>query len=580
MVTENGNKDIFIVIGDKINYDRTIKNNVNIEELHNAQVIKDEDYNELKKIYPDGKMKCWGFQDNNSKNVWGQMDYGDLCLMYYKSKIVMSGIIKYKFHNSDVADYIWESGDKPFEYIFCFEDVHILDIQSSKVLVEEFDYADDFIRGGSRLARNRLQNVINKHDSVESFREHIEEGNNGKQSHNSKFNGGNMSQKNGLSIESIIDRIKNYIKYKGYTYPEHMIENFYLSLKTKPFVLLAGISGTGKTKLVELFAEAIGCTEENGQFKLISVKPDWNDSSDLLGYNNIRGDFQPGPLLKTIKHAVDYPEKPHIVCMDEMNLARVEYYFSDFLSKMETRRFIGDKIKTDRLLTKEDFDKKDEESIKRYADIFIPDNLYIAGTVNMDETTHPFSKKVLDRANTIEFNEIELMAYQENINSNLDAEGIFPENDFLRPQFLSLKDTLPEYKSLVDEITTKLVEMNKILKDINLPAGYRIRDEINFYVIESVNKDILNKNTAFDKQITQKILPRIQGSSRMIKTVLVKLFKFTSDKDFTKENGELGGKMLNYYQDNKENIKYPYSTEKIVYMLKRYEEDGFTAYWL
>ncbi|MFW6015914.1 MAG: McrB family protein, partial [bacterium] len=788
-------------------------------------------------------------------------------LMYLDKKIVMSGIIEYTFHNPDVAKYIWESSDEPFEYIFCFDDVHLLDIPSSKVLIKEFGYKNDFIMGANPLADDRLKKVLDEYGSIENFRkeiesenrdhilyssnswrilqeniflkiidksvlhnngtgipkdiikyfkmEDIEQGNNQeiifnynnknyyariehissdryrimwrqdfanilkeqlpfwykklgedssygsdqerpklkfykKNNHKykveiikentninyrindpniwwvnqgqtlsseqeegvlwapisnkngsseyhwetmtevkagdiilhyangalryvsrvvesaiqaqkpesirdpnenwerqgrllkteyyklepaidlnifndeivelgikkgpinkngrvnqgylfyfnkeglkiiqkkqpetdwpqiSKINGDNMTQRN-LSTKNIISEIKSYIKNKGYTYPKYLIENFYLSLKTKPFVLLAGISGTGKTKLVELFAEAIDCTEENEQFKLISVKPDWNDSSDLLGYNNIRGDFQPGPLLKTIKHAIDHPEKPHIVCLDEMNLARVEYYFSEFLSKMETRRFISNKIKTDRLLTVEDFDKKDEESIKKYADIFIPDNLYIVGTVNMDETTHPFSKKVLDRANTIEFNEIELMAYQDNIDSSPDTKNISLNNEFLRPQFLSLKDTLPEYKSLVDEITAKLVEINKILNEVNLPVGYRIRDEINFYIIEALNNNILNKNIAFDKQITQKILPRIQGSSRMIKTVLVKLFKFTSDKDFTKENGDLGEKMLKYYQDNKENIKYPYSTKKIVYMLKRYEEDGFTAYWL
>jgi len=98
--------------------------------------------------------------------------------------------------------------------------------------------------------------------------------------------------------------------------------------------------------------------------------------------------------------------------------------------------------------------------------------------------------------------------------------------------------------------------------------------------MESMKNNILDIDTAFDKQLMQKILPRIQGSSRRIKNILVKLYKYTSDKDYTKENGDLGQKMLNYYNNNKGNIKYPSSTEKIAYMVKRYEEDGFTAYWL
>jgi len=205
-----------------------------------------------------------------------------------------------------------------------------------------------------------------------------------------------VAETNQLTTKQKLTQIKNYIKAQGYTYPDNLIENFYLSLKTKPFVLLAGISGTGKTKLVELFARAIGCSSDNDLFKLISVKPDWNDSADLLGYSNIRGDFQPGPILEIIKKAAENPANPYLVCLDEMNLARVEYYFSDFLSKMETRHYAGDQIKTDRLFNENDFDQRDTTNAKvKYSNLHIPDNLYLIGTVNMDEKTHPFSKKVI-----------------------------------------------------------------------------------------------------------------------------------------------------------------------------------------
>ncbi|MFW6270132.1 MAG: AAA family ATPase, partial [Bacillota bacterium] len=142
-----------------------------------------------------------------------------------------------------------------------------------------------------------------------------------------------IAEPNNLTIKEKINQIKKYIKSQGFTYPDNLIENFYLSLKTKPFVLLAGISGTGKTKLVQLFAEAIGCSSSNKRFKLISVKPDWNDSADLLGYSNIRGDFQPGPILETIKKADDDPDSPYLVCLDEMNLARVNIILVTFYLK-------------------------------------------------------------------------------------------------------------------------------------------------------------------------------------------------------------------------------------------------------
>jgi MoxR-like ATPase len=382
------------------------------------------------------------------------------------------------------------------------------------------------------------------------------------------------------STKEKLSQIKNYIKAQGYTYPDNLIENFYLSLKTKPFVLLAGISGTGKTKLVELFARAIGCSSDNDRFKLISVKPDWNDSADLLGYSNIRGDFQPGPILETIKKAANDPDNPYLVCLDEMNLARVEYYFSDFLSKMETRHYAGDQIKTDRLLSENDFDQNDSNDSKaKYSNLHIPDNLYLVGTVNMDETTHPFSKKVLDRANTIEFNQIDLTAFLEEDHS-AQAQSLNIDNQFLKTNYLNLKDLLPDEHDEVKRITEELERLNQILKKANLQVGYRIRDEINFYIIEALDKELLDENTAFDKEILQKVLPRIQGSSAIIKEILLELFDFFTGANYSSENGQLAAGVWNYYQANKDTFKYPESAEKIAYMLRRFEEDGFTSYWL
>ena len=185
-----------------------------------------------------------------------------------------------------------------------------------------------------------------------------------------------------LSPKDAVDHIKSYISSKGFTFAEGLIDNFYLSLKSKPFVILAGTSGTGKTKLVELFAEAIGA-----EYSLVSVRPDWSDGSDLFGHNDLNGQFINGPICEAFDKAIAELERPIFLCLDEMNLARVEYYLSDFLSVIESRKKGADgKITTKPIAQFEDG---------------IPDNLYFVGTVNMDETTFPFSKKVLDRANTI-----------------------------------------------------------------------------------------------------------------------------------------------------------------------------------
>ncbi|MGB4004847.1 MAG: DUF3578 domain-containing protein [Halanaerobiales bacterium] len=383
-----------------------------------------------------------------------------------------------------------------------------------------------------------------------------------------------FSEKQDIQAVEIIDNIKKYIKSKGFIYPDGLIENFYLSLKTKPFVLLAGISGTGKTRLVRLFAEALKC-----KYKLVSVRPDWSDGSDLLGYKNIQGKFVPGAVIDYIKKANENPDEIYFLCLDEMNLARVEYYFSDFLSKMETRRRKGVEIVTDKLLDSDTFEYEDDR--EKYGDIIIPENLYIVGTVNMDETTHPFSKKVLDRANTIEFNEVYLANFKldDGLETDIDVIPFKVNNDFLKAEYLTLKDCLEDDEEFIMEIIDKLVEINNILQEANLQVGYRVRDELCFYMLYNHREELLDKNTAFDFQLMQKILPRIQGSGEAIRRVLVKLFEFTTGHDLSTEEGNIGEKAMKYVEANSD-LLYLKSAAKLAYMLKRFEEEGFTSYWL
>ena len=388
------------------------------------------------------------------------------------------------------------------------------------------------------------------------------------------------------STEEKIDHINTYIKAYGFFYPDGMLENFYLSLKTKPFVLLAGISGTGKTKLVEHFAHAVGCSSENGRYQLISVRPDWNDSSDLLGYKNLDGKFVPGPMINILQHAQSNPNEIHIVCLDEMNLARVEYYFSEFLSKMETRQKQGERIMSAPLFTRQDFEKEADK--EKYAGLRIPDNLYIVGTVNMDETTHHFSKKVLDRANTIEFSRVELSQLNLTGGENRLNPLRNVSNEFLRPEFISMSDCPSGEKKFIEkQVIEPLEEINDILEKASLHVGYRVRDEIAFYLLYRERYDLLNSRVeAFDFQLMQKILPRIQGSSQLIKEVIIELFKLAADvEEFDEIHDKPRQIVKNRRGDTEkddpyENMNYPRSAEKLALMYERMEQDGFTSYWL
>lgn len=374
------------------------------------------------------------------------------------------------------------------------------------------------------------------------------------------------------TTKQTIEKIKAYVAAEGFTYPDGLVENFYLSLKSKPFVILAGTSGTGKTRLVKLFAEAVGATKDNGRYQLVAVRPDWSDSSDLFGHVDLNGNFVKGAIIDFVKKAELDKSKPYFLCLDEMNLARVEYYLSDFLSIIETRDFNGNEIVTDPILESNYFGK-DSAAAGRYGTIRLPENLYIIGTVNMDETTFPFSKKVLDRANTIEFSYVDLIPNFEESLSEINPLNL--DNKFLKTKYLRLMQCAGEEK--VQSICVELDKINKILEKANAHIGYRVRDEIVFYMLS--NDELLNDNDAFDNEIMQKILPRIQGSSVSIKAMLCDLFKVCAgDYDGYQTEDNISGKMLKAAE--KADCKYKKSAKKIAFMVRRFEEDGFTSYWL
>ena len=351
-----------------------------------------------------------------------------------------------------------------------------------------------------------------------------------------------------MTIKDQITAIKTYIATKGFNYDGALIENFYLGLKSKPFVILAGTSGTGKTRLVKLFSEAI-----QAKYLPVPVRPDWSDSSDLFGHKDLNGNFVKGAIIDFIKDAIDEKTTPYILCLDEMNLARVEYYMSDILSVIETREFDENKKITSKPLVSKEYCRS-SNGRNEYGELQFPGNLYIVGTVNMDETTFPFSKKVLDRANTIEFSYVDLLSMP-SFSAEM-APKVTVDNDFLASKYITLNDCDAADKGYITGVCTTLSRVNGILEMANAHIGYRVRDEIVFYMLNNKKADLLDEKAAFDNQIMQKILPRIQGSSESIKKMLEELLKICDSE------------------------KFEASAKKINFMIKRYDEDGFTSYWL
>ena len=340
-------------------------------------------------------------------------------------------------------------------------------------------------------------------------------------------------------------------------------DNHYLiALRTKPFMLLAGISGTGKSRIVREFAfkscppalqDAEGTTP--GNYCMIEVKPNWHDSTEILGYySNIAEGYQYTKFIKFLVKAMMFPNVPFFVCLDEMNLAPVEQYFAEFLSVLETRKKDKEKkvIQSGVLVAPEYFapilnaDSGNgyiakylcpEINVNIPRDIYkntslttigltLPDNVFIIGTVNMDDTTHQFSRKVIDRAMTIEMNggKLEDMFGHSADLQYLPEDQIMELSDF-KPEYVNADEVMEAHLEYAEILQEKLVEkldaINNCLKNTPFQVSYRVLNELCIYagVLLDDGKEIDTAIADAIDQITlMKILPRIEGDEDMFVT--------------------------------------------------------------
>ena len=366
-------------------------------------------------------------------------------------------------------------------------------------------------------------------------------------------------------------------------------QNFLTAIRTKPFLLLAGISGTGKSRIVRELA-FMTCPEElqdedgttPGNYCMIEVKPNWHDSSELLGYYSSfnGGGYKFTKFDRFVVKAWLNPKVPFFVCLDEMNLAPVEQYFAEFLSVLETRsRDKEDNVVTGALVDKQYFkddskmtaelglDKGDEWTIKVRSDLVnkgltLPPNLIVIGTVNMDDTTYQFSRKVIDRAMTIEMNGGELGQMFGNSNSlkYRSDEDIVKIGMFKAP-YINADEVIERYQSqahiIKEKLPEKLEAINTALKDTPFQVSYRVLNELVIYLGalmdeatakgEAIDDDALPAlmDQAMDQITLMKILPRIEGDEDMFRrsggTTVLKTLQslFSEDTDSYKKLNEM-----------------------------------------
>ena len=425
------------------------------------------------------------------------------------------------------------------------------------------------------------------------------------------------------------------IKYLG-----NRVADYLTALRTKPFMLLAGISGTGKSRIVRKLAQAT-VTEElqraNGytggdfandrwalhspaNFELIQVKPNWHNSMDVIGYlSNIPSPhYVFTPFIEFIVKAWQHPEVPFFLCLDEMNLAPVEEYFAEFLSAIESRSFEGREYMTDPIIKPfnsfgEDvaktmvntlfpnFTAGDTESaitkvIKHFRTrgLTLPRNLIVIGTVNMDETTFSFSRKVLDRAMSVEMNEVNYDSFLTDTTDD-DLKAIvkaFEENDDADLNAL-LVDRHIEAREIMDDLGDDarftidyLKRINALLEGTPFKLGYRAANEALIYLQASQKFGQTDRISALDNFTLMKVLSRVEGDETKLKITdseadKERIAKAEVNVDEAKQYGDLNIlTALRHIITNQlgEQDKL-HSVKKIDSMLSQLKRDHFVSFW-
>ena len=392
------------------------------------------------------------------------------------------------------------------------------------------------------------------------------------------------------SFYQLTNPIKIYNRYRHYI----------TAIKSKPFLLLAGISGTGKSRIVRELARA--CWDESSEeynaqkpknFEMVQVKPNWHDSSELIGYvSRVSGSpvFVAGDFLKFVAKAWENPNVPYFLCLDEMNLAPVEQYFAEYLSVVESRKADENGvITTDPILKKSGEDwyriltnelTSDEDLRNQFLNdgIAIPQNLIVVGTVNMDETTFSFSRKVLDRAMTIEMNEVDLFGGLEDRHEQI---GKLEAGNLIGTAVEGV-DVYQENKDVCDRTLNYLKAVNDQLEGTPFKVAYRTRNEFLLYVVNNLpyNKDKDGKEIpqneviarALDEITSMKILSRIEGDSSKIDKLIDRLTTTISE-----QLKAVSGKEYSEKKNDEEKV-YSVSLAKLDEMKKRLES-GYTSFW-
>lgn len=367
-----------------------------------------------------------------------------------------------------------------------------------------------------------------------------------------------------IQVSDLLRAFRVELDRAGLSFPEHLAVRFLCGLLAKPFVILAGLSGSGKTQL----AAALGRWLGPDRAYVAAVRPDWTGSEALFGYENLlvapsadgRAAWSVPPVLEFLLSAAADPEEPYLLVLDEMNLAHVERYFADALSGMES----GSAVIPN--LSKDCADGVWRPAVEGPARLAWPSNLLVVGTVNVDETTYQFSSKVLDRSTTIEFRtETAALAGEP---PKPDLIEVAPSEARRR-----LVDRFDDLTTVVsDSLDKQIQELHAELAEHGREFGHRTYQEMRRYAAIAGATASLDDDEILDHLVLQKVLPRINGSARELKAVIAALATFTLGAEVDGATAALAT------PDGESTPRLPLSAEKLGRMSAELDATHFTSF--
>jgi hypothetical protein len=383
----------------------------------------------------------------------------------------------------------------------------------------------------------------------------------------------------GPAVQALIE----HIDQKRFVFEPWQIAAYVAALRTKPFVILAGVTGTGKSRLPALVAGATG-----GTARLVPVRPDWTDSADVLGYTDLQGTFRPGVLLELAREAMTEPDRHQVCILDEMNLARVEQYFAEVLSRIEDRQPASDGGFASGLLLHPTL-----HDAASWASVVLPPNLALVGTVNMDESAHGFSRKVLDRAFTLELSDVDLAAWEAHRPQTEAADLPRWPVTAWHPRAIrlgELTEISDQERERVQETIAALTAVNAFLTPAGLQAGYRTRDEMALFVLHAaeIRSSFLTRSgdpvDPLDLALGMKVLPRIIGGSGAVRRAVLGMLGWAYRGKPVHSETEVQAILDEWDTAGRPGTlpgaRFPRTAARLCLMWERFLAEGFTSFWL